>query len=241
MFWKMEKTVKNVKNMYDYTNAQKLALLSDFTSVVDDTNDFWSDYKTNYQEYDKMFCRMYKSYRYFNQEVESENEIADVTLDFIDAVKTYLRLNDKKFSQLYKLYRLENETPFDDVNIIETTTEDKDRTHQYISGQRLDSSSETLGGATDTVEHQQMAFNSTTYENKSKDLSTDATRTNTASTTKGSQTDNETETNDNEIIKTTTGMTKNQNENILTYQKVWNSYEFYYMIFRSIASELLLV
>jgi len=91
-----------VNDMYEYAKSVNIPLLSDFGE--DDENiTFWSDYVANYEKYDKLFRRMYMSFRYFLQEPVSrfdeliESEIGDITLDFIDEVYNHLMVNAKKY------------------------------------------------------------------------------------------------------------------------------------------------
>ena len=87
--------LKTVKDMYKYTSDNTLKLLSDYNA------DFWANYKTNYARYDKLFCRLYRSWFYFLQ--EHDETIAQITTNFTADVYAHLLLNEKKYSELYRI------------------------------------------------------------------------------------------------------------------------------------------
>lgn len=227
---------KTINDLYKYAKENELPLLStDFESKVDAVNDFWSLYRAEPEQYDRIFARMFKYFVFFDQ--TGNEETADLLQEFNDAVFDFLTINDKKFSQLYYIYRYENESPFNDINLTEETVEDRDKT--VISGTRQDSSSSTSPNYTDTTENFKIAFDSQIYAPDSKSTYDSPQKVFSSSLTKGQETD--TENNDNTITKTTSGSTKSENENILKFREVWDSYDFYKHIFSDMCAELLLV
>lgn len=227
---------KTINDLYKYAKENSLPLLNtDFTSAVDEVNDFWSLYKEDSDQYDRIFARLFKYFIFFDQ--TGEEEIDDLLEEFNYAVLDFLTLNDKKYSQLYYIYRYENETPFNDINLTEETVEDRDR--GYTSGARSDSSSSTSPQYTDVVTNYKMAFDSQAFAPDNKSETQSAQKIFSSSLTKGQQIDSET--NDNTITKTTTGSTKSENENIKQFRELWDSYDFYKHIFSDICAELLLV
>lgn len=95
-----------VKDMYNYSKGIFIPLLSNYDA------DFWKDYTANYMKYDKLFTRLYKSFRYFNQDDEQTTE--EITLDFQDEVYNHLLINHKKYEELYRVQVL----PSEDYNIL---------------------------------------------------------------------------------------------------------------------------
>ena len=255
--------IRDVNDMYLYAEENNLPLLSDYIAE-DATHDFWNDYTTNHEEYDKIFRRLYKHFRYFDQDIDGDNPVADVTQDFIDAVKGHLMLNDKKYTMLYLLHV--NNTvldPYNDYKITETKQGARNVDTELVSGERTDettdvagarqdSTNNTYGQRTDVTTDQIMAYNSATFVDNAKSTSEKGAETDSASFSKGSQTDTSSfskgeqtdtqsidETNSHTI--TVTGAKENQSKNMREYADTWSRYEFYSYIFRKISEDLLLV
>lgn len=228
---------RTVKDMYDYTKENNLKLLSNYSST------FWSDYLANYDKYDKMFMKLYMSYRYYIQNPYMENTIDDVTDDFIDTVYMYLMVNDKRFNELYKIKVL------DDTDISLLTdyklTEIMDGTKMYAGtltdGSRSDSTSDTLGSRTDTTTQQIEGFNSSDFSDSNKDTKVSGSQSNSGSYTKGQQINTYNKGEDNDYTLTKEGYTGNPYDNVIKFQKVWTNFEFMSYIFREISKEFLLI
>ena len=85
--------LKTVKDMYESAVLKDTALLSTYSG------DFWNEYIQNHKEYDRLFMRMFKSFKYFLQD---GSESIDVVLtNFVEDVKLHLMVNSKKYSELY--------------------------------------------------------------------------------------------------------------------------------------------
>ena len=54
--------LKTVKEMYESAVLKDTALLSTYNG------DFWNEYIVNHKEYDRLFMRMFKSFKYFLQD-----------------------------------------------------------------------------------------------------------------------------------------------------------------------------
>lgn len=228
----------DVKEMSAYAKENDLKLLSDFDG------DFWSDYIENSSDYDRAFTRMYKSYRYYDQEPFSEEStISEVTNNFIDAVHDYLLMNEKRFSELYRIKVLDDEdiSLLNDYNITEVMDRTKVYDGDYVYGQRSDSTSDTIGSRSDDVVNQKEGFNSSAFNDNSKRINTQGQQINSSSVTKGQQTDTDDHTEDDDYTLTKSGSVGNPYDNITKFQKVWTNFEFMQYIFRQICAELLLV
>lgn len=225
--------IQTVKDMYKYTSDNTLKLLSDFNA------DFWADYKTNYARYDKLFCRLYRSWFYFLQ--EHDQTIADITTDFTEDVYAHLMLNEKKYSELYRIhvidddeYSLINNYDMHEVMDKDTTTSGTD-----TFGQRIDSDS--IGAQENTLTNKVAPFDSADFNNERQAVESNGTRAD--SHTKGSQEDSHSGsgTEDYELhrygnigVMTGTDLLKGA-------KNFWTTYEFYEVIFRDIARELLMI
>jgi hypothetical protein len=225
-----------INDMYNYAKDNDLKLLSNYDA------DFWQEYITNQTKYDKLFNRMFKSFRYFNQDEKSV--LADTTNEFIDDVYNHLLVNNKKYKELYKLNVLESNVPIDG-NYSMTETKEKNTTTvgAYINGTREDTNSDTLGSRNDTTTNSIAGFNSSTYSNDTQISDAKGEQTNTSTFNKGSQTNDENVTEDETYTITRKGNDGRflVGKNIESYKKTWSMYEFYTYIFKEISKELLLV
>lgn len=229
----------NVSEMYEYTKAHNMKLLSSFNAP------FWNEYESNYEKYDSLFKRLYKSFRFFDQEECNEETVEEITERFIEEVNHHLLLNKKKYEELYRVYTIQDQDYDFKGNVdIERVIDGEIKDDiDYVSGQRSDSTSETLGSQTNTVESEVAAYDSSDYQPKDKDTETLGQRTNSTSITKGSETDTTDRTRTNDTTITTKGKMGDApiSSLINSHIKLWDSYEFYSYIFSDIATELLLV
>ena len=124
---------KTVSEMYNYAKANDIKLLSDFDA------DFWEDYVANYDKYDGVFKRLYKSFVYFEQ--LDDEDIEDVVEDFTQAVEGHLMINEKKYSELYRM-NVVTDTEYSLLGNVDIT-EVMDKEGGKTEGQRSDS--ETRG------------------------------------------------------------------------------------------------
>ena len=133
-----------VNDMYKESSSKDTMLLSSYTS------EFWSDYRTNYKHYDKLFRRMFKSFKYFLQ--EDDETISDITTNFTDDVYNHLLINNKRYSELYRIHVIDdnNYSLTDNYNITETMNKDSSNNSTNTYGARTDTTDETEGERTDT-------------------------------------------------------------------------------------------
>lgn len=251
-----------VEDMYNYARDNKLSLLSLFG------DNFWSDYVANSDKYDLLFKRMFKRFRYFDQDPTDENNTVEkVTREFIDDVYNHLLVNRKKYTELFRINELDsaNNPIFDNVNYTETressstdnnTITDGERIDNtnMVQGARTDTNSSTTGGRTDNSETKVSAFNDSEYTNSDMSIDTIGEQVDNSQNVKGEQTDTNNFTKGEQI--NTENKVNNSNETITKKGKVsgtsntelikqhlelWDTYEFYNYIFTEIASSLLLI
>ena len=161
--------LKTVKDMYKYSSENTTQLLSDYSA------DFWSDYITNYQVYDKLFCRLYRSWFYFLQ--EHDQTIAAITSDFTADVYAHLLLNDKKYSELYRIHVLPDEDYSLTNNYDMHEEMDKDTTSSGSDtyGERTDG--DTIGSQENTLTNKVAPFDSADFNNESQSIESNGART----------------------------------------------------------------
>lgn len=243
--------IQTVKDMYKYSSDHTQKLLSDYNA------DFWADYKTNYARYDKLFCRLYRSWFYFLQ--EKDEELSDIVTNFTADVYAHLMLNEKKYSELYRIHVITDDDYSLTYNYDMHEEMDKDTTSNNSNtyGQRSDSDtygsrsdSDSYGAQSNSTTNTVAPYNNSTFQNDNKSEESIGNRSD--SHTKGSQSDshvkgqeidtlNNTGTEDYELhrygnigVMTVTDMLKK-------HEEYWTAYEFYEKIFRDIARELLMI
>ena len=132
-----------VNDMYNFTKQKNVPLLSNFSGL------FWKEYIDNFDKYDKVFNRMYRSFIYFIQPLDVD--IEELTELFIDDVSTHLLINSKKYSELYRAYMLNEEDYLllENYNITESMSRNISNTGNTTRNGYNDTISETLGSHTD--------------------------------------------------------------------------------------------
>lgn len=222
--------------VYELVNDNEEALLPTDTGL-----DFWDEYEDNTQSYDRAFDRLFSSFKYFKYIDSLENARTLFKTDVYD----YLLLNRKKFEELYRVNVLaDTDYSFtSNLDYKKTMSGSKNSNGSYISGQRQDSGSDSIGQQQNTVEGQVAAFDTSSYSPKDKSIENLGAQQNTNSYTKGAQTD----TNSNAELTGETVEVKGLNSDkpmssmIDKHIKLWTPYEFYTYIFKSISKEFLLV
>ena len=240
MMFQTEQRIKTIKDLYDYAVEHNEELLGDWQSSFSD-NDFWLPYILDNETYDRFFCTRYKNWYFFDQ--TGSETVAEVFQSFVNAINDYLTVNDKRFAEIFKVEQLTitSDMIYQDYFTHRETESERTLDRDYVSGSRSDSSSDTIGGKTDTTTNQVMAYNSVSFVDSSKSSDVLGSQTNSSSATKGQQTDTEDVTDTYGSETNVTGANSNPFENMQKFIKVWNGYSFYSMVFREIAKELLLV
>ena len=134
-----------VDDMYKYASEHNLYLLA-----MHDGS-FWTEYITNHATYDRMFRRMFRSFRYFLQ--DGDETVEEVTENFIEDVAFHLTLNRKKYEELYRIMLLQDEEiPVSgNVNLEEKLDKETSDTGDLTYGARVDTSQDISGARTDTL------------------------------------------------------------------------------------------
>lgn len=227
----------NVKDMYEYTSDNSVKLLSDFSA------DFWSDYKTNYTYFDRLFKRFYKSYLFFEQEDDDDATVQEVQQDFTNAVYEWLLLNNKRYSELYRI-NTADDTKFNIYNNVDLTEENEhgyEKENESIYGQRTDVNDYQLGEQHFSGLDKNTPHNSNNENSFTSDESYNGTRNDITQFTKGQENDNS-----GEVLNGSYETHKyGNNGNILPveimnkHNSFWDKYCFYRFIFDEIAEQFL--
>lgn len=225
--------LKTVKDMYKYADDNNIKLLSGYAA------DFWKDYRDNYQRYDNLFCRYFRSWFYFLQ--EHDEDIEDIVNKFVIDVYSHLMVNDRKYSELYRIHVLPDEDYSLTNNYDMHEIMDKDTTSNNTNTYGARTDGDTIGAQSNSVTNTVAPYNTSSFQNDNKSEESQGARTD--SHTKGTQEDtlDNTGTEDYTLhrygnigVMTVTDMLKKHDE-------YWTHWEFYERIFRDIARELLMI
>lgn len=207
-----------IKDIYNYNKEESKKMLSMFSSSEE--NDFWKPYRDNYEFFDRIFMKKYRSWFPMDQ----EGTLEEVSEEFAYDVWAWLKINDKRYSELFRINDITDDEKYSLTdNVYEHEIIDRDTSssgsnikgsetitdtavNQY--GQQSDSESKSLsrgqqsdsesisksfGAATKTIESGTSAANESEYSNTDRTVESDAARTDgeTNSYTHGSRSDSE--------------------------------------------------
>lgn len=251
--------MKTIHDVYKYNRDNNLKMLSDYPS------DFWSSYRTDSTKYDKVFERMFMSFRPCFQ--NDEEEVNDIANNFREDVYNHLLMNDKKYSELYRVQVIPDTSYSltDNYDVTETLDKNISDSNDNTYGARTDTVEETEGSRTDEVEtvtgtqsndttHKVAPYDSSDFSNNTKDEEVKGARTDTEELSKGQQI-NETESvkgSQNDVLERTYEedytLHRKGNIGVMTvsdmlkkHKQFWDLWSFYEYIFKEICKELLLI
>ena len=138
-----------VNDMYKDARSSNAPLLSNYEGS------FWSEYISDFSNYDRVFNRLYKSFEYFLQ--EEDDSVSECRSNFTEDVKCLLIANSKKYSELYRTYKIDESiySLTDNYDVTETYSGNKLTTIESRLGSRTDNTktSDVIGSKTDSIEN----------------------------------------------------------------------------------------
>lgn len=227
----------NVKQMYSVSKESQTPLLSNFSAT------FWNDYTANYQKYDKLFARLYSSFRYFMQ--TEYDTLQSVTSDFIDEVYNHLLINEKKYAELYRIEVIDDVkySLTDNYDMTEIMQKSTDNQNTATNGQRTDINNLQVGSQNSGGVNKVTGWNSANENVDTSVTNQSGTRQDISQFTKGQETDTSHGTGSENYT-----LTRKGNIGVMTatdmidkHKKFWTMWDFYAYIFNEICVELLLV
>ena len=163
-----------VNDMYKDARSSNAPLLSNYEAP------FWSEYVSDFSNYDRVFNRLYKSFEYFLQ--EEDDSVSECRSNFTEDVKCLLIANSKKYSELYRTYKIDDSiySLTDNYDVTETYSGNKLTTIESRLGGRTDNTktSDVIGSKTDSIENTDIigAINNTeTMNNGAKNTNENTT------------------------------------------------------------------
>lgn len=253
-----------IGDIYKANAAASTLMLSNF-SIAGAEDDFWSDYRTNHTNYDRVFNRMFNSFKPFMQDEDAE--LSDVVDAFRQDVYEHLLINQKKYEELYRVQVI----PDDDYSLINNydmqeimdkdVTDNQDNTYgsrqdsgSFTKGSRQDSTTNGIGQQTNTKTNTVAPYDSSTFANNTEDTEvlgarsdsisfTEGQQLDSSSSTKGSQIDdlNRTYTEDYTLHRVGNIGVQTVTDMLGKHIKLWSVWEFYEYIFKEICKDLLLI
>ena len=138
-----------VNDMYKDARSSNAPLLSNYEAP------FWSEYVSDFSNYDRVFNRLYKSFEYFLQ--EEDDSVSECRSNFTEDVKCLLIANSKKYIELYRTYKIDDSiySLTDNYDVTETYSGNKLTTIESRLGSRTDNTktSDVIGSKTDSIEN----------------------------------------------------------------------------------------
>ena len=138
-----------VNDMYKDARSSNAPLLSNYEAP------FWSEYVSDFSNYDRVFNRLYKSFEYFLQ--EEDDSVSECRSNFTEDVKCLLIANSKKYSELYRTYKIDDSiySLTDNYDVTESYSGNKSTAIESKLGSRTDNTktSDVIGSKTDSIEN----------------------------------------------------------------------------------------
>lgn len=268
MIWTFERAqVFNVLDMYKQAKTSQKELLSDYVPSLVPVEDFWSEYRNNYGDFDRYFAHKYASLIPLFQ--EEGDEIADILSGFRNDVYALLQANKKRYTEFFRI----NTIPDDDAYSLTNNVDYREITERDVTfnkGQQqnvLDG--ETNYGSQTVDDDKEFNYNTTNSQGSSTTNSTSAYNDSGYTATDKSETEINgfTDTQDNQMVygshkderddEYTEGAREDTTDEDITIHKVgnmgimtvsdmlmrtnnfWSGFRFYDMIFEDIARNLL--
>lgn len=227
----------NVKDMYGYSNTHHTPLLSNLDKP------WWSEYIENFDEYDNVFKNLFKSFIYYDQELD--DELANVTARFTKAVKDWLYMNDKRYDELWRV-NVVNDNKYDildNYNVTETYTGLDTTQSANKEGARTDVRDFTEGNQTFENQNSVSAFNSNNSSPRNTEKNESGTRNDVEAFTKGEMqsTFASNEGSSHTLNRKGNIGVRTQTEVMEKHSNYWEKYNFYMFIFNEINDNFLLV
>lgn len=153
-----------IKDIYKYCRDNNIKMLSSFNG------EYWNYYKSNYQNFDRLFKKEFTSWYPMDQERGATLE--DITAEFIADVNAFLTVNNKRYSELWRAYNIEDNTAYSLTNNVDYTetrdlTIEREGENQKGSQINRDTGSTMYGSQTVTGDNERTYGGKTTStENK---------------------------------------------------------------------------
>lgn len=230
--------MKTVKELYQVTKLNEEPLLSDYDA------EWWSEYVTNYGDFDAMFAKMFKTFVYYDQ--DSEETVEDIQTDFTHTVERWLRMNDKRYAELYRIHVIPDDDSYNlayNYDRHETYSGNNNVAGSSITGQRTDITYDNIGSQNSSNLDKVTGWNTGSENTRDSSNASVGSREDTHQFTKGQEQDtNRTQGTDAHTshIFGNIGVTT-VDDMLKKHSDFWQVFNFYQIIFNDICKNFLLI
>lgn len=229
---------KTIFDLYNVSRETPTPLLSNFDA------DFWQEYVTNYETFDKYYMHLYKTYEYFNQ--TPTETVDDIQAEFTQDVYMLLMKNSKKYSEIWRVAVIPDNEAYELTNnydIHESYSGSNSAQGAATTGQRTDVTYDNIGSQNSAGVNKITGWNSSSENELDANTGTIGNRQDTHQFTKGQETDtSRTQGTDSHTSRRYGNLGVMTVDDILKkHVEFWNVFDFYQMVFNDICSELLMI
>lgn len=230
--------MKTVKQLYQTAQTQETPLLSNFSA------EWWAEYVANYSAFDRMFCKLFKTFEYFDDDEEATDEA--VLTDFVGMIRSWLLMNSKRYAELWRIHTI----PDDDAYSI---TNNYDRHETYsgtngmqssaITGQRTDVTVDQTGEQNSAGLNKVTGWNSGSENTRDSNSNTMGSREDTHQFTKGQEQDTARSAGQDAHTSRIYGNigVSTVDDMLKKHADMWQNFNFYMIIFNDICRQFLLI
>ena len=230
--------MKTVKELYQVTKLNEEPLLSDYDA------EWWSEYVTNYEDFDAMFAKMFKTFVYYDQ--DSEETVEDIQSDFTHTVERWLRMNDKRYAELYRIHVIPDDDSYNlayNYDRHETYSGNNNVAGSSITGQRTDITYDNIGSQNSSNLDKVTGWNTGSENTRDSSNASVGSREDTHQFTKGQEQDTSrtqgTDAHTSHIFGNI-GVTT-VDDMLKKHSDFWQVFNFYQIIFNDICKNFLLI
>ena len=166
-----------IKDIASYYKEENKPMLSTYGS------DFWKPYRDNFNYFDRLFMKKYRSWFPMDQ----EGDLEEVSKDFTFDVYAWLLTQEKRYSELFRILQITDDEHYsltDNVYEVETIEESGEHSSTFNKGEQTDTEDleAVKGSQTDTQDNERVKGSQTdTQDNErvkgQEQIDTDATNT----------------------------------------------------------------
>lgn len=137
-----------IKDIASYYKEENKPMLSTYGS------DFWKPYRDNFNYFDRLFMKKYRSWFPMDQ----EGDLEEVSKDFTFDVYAWLFTQEKRYSELYRILQIQDDDKYsltDNVYEVESISEEGSHSSEFNKGAQTDTEdlSATKGQQIDTQDN----------------------------------------------------------------------------------------
>lgn len=230
--------MRTVKQLYQTATTQETPLLSNFNAP------WWAEYVQNYAAFDYMFCKLFKTFEYFDDDEDATD--AEALTDFVYMVRSWLLMNSKRYAELYRIQSIQDDDAYSITNNYdrhETYSGTNGIQSSAISGQRTDVTIDQTGEQNSAGLNKVTGWNSGSENTKDSNTGTIGSREDTHQFTKGQEQDTARSAGQDAHTSRIYGNigVSTVDDMLKKHEDMWQNFNFYMIIFNDICRQFLLI